>query len=95
MHTLSNETHEISTSDNNKSAHNADAAVYLDRTACSCSNPFLNKQEGREKKKMPSKLLKSKFPVIKRLLFLFFFFFHGLMKTYLPHILRFCSKVFF
>lgn len=48
-----------------------------------------------EKKKMPSKLLKSKFPVIKRLLFLFFFFFHGLMKTYLPHILRFCSKVFF
>lgn len=51
MHTLSNETHEISTSDDNKSAHNADAAVYLDRTACSCSNPFLNKQEGREKKK--------------------------------------------
>lgn len=74
MHTLSNETHGISTSDDNKSAHNADAAVYLDRTACSCSNPFLNKQEGREKKKMPSKLLKSKFPVIKRLLFLFFFF---------------------
>lgn len=73
MHTLSNETHEISTSDDNKRAHNADAAVYLDRTACSCSNPFLNKQKGREKK-MPSKLLKSKFPVIKRLLFLFFFF---------------------
>lgn len=35
---------------------------------------FSINKRGEKKKKMPSKLLKSKFPVIKRLLFLFFFF---------------------
>lgn len=47
-HTLTNETW-ISTSEDKKKKcmYNADVAMYLNRTACSCCNLFLNKQEKR------------------------------------------------